>query len=72
MTTLFIAAMIFFDLKMNGDYLSLMILVALGTITLFGIGLAVGGWAKNENQAAPLSQIVVFPMMFLSGMSSSV
>ncbi len=65
--TLFIAAMIFFDLKMNGDYLSLIILVALGTITLFGIGLAVGGWAKNENQAAPLSQIVVFPMMFLSG-----
>jgi ABC-2 type transport system permease protein len=34
---------------------------------LFGIGLAIGGWAKNENQAAPISQLVTLPMMFLSG-----
>jgi ABC-2 type transport system permease protein len=64
---LFVAAKIFFDLNMNGDYLSLAAIVVMGTIALFGIGLAVGGWAKNENQAAPLAQIVVFPMMFLSG-----
>ncbi|HRV75985.1 MAG: ABC transporter permease [Candidatus Nomurabacteria bacterium] len=64
---MFVAARIFFDLNMNGDYLSLMAIVVLGTITLFGIGLAIGGWAKNENQAAPLAQIVTFPMMFLSG-----
>jgi ABC-2 type transport system permease protein len=36
-------------------------------LTLFGIGLAIGGWAKNENQAAPLANIVTFPLMFLSG-----
>jgi len=65
--TMFIAATIFFDLNMNGDYLSLAAIVVMGTITLFGIGLAVGGWAKNENQAAPLAQIITFPMMFLSG-----
>ena len=29
--------------------------------------MAIGGWAKNENQAAPVAQIVVFPMIFLSG-----
>jgi ABC-2 type transport system permease protein len=34
---------------------------------ILGIGLAVGGWAKNERQAAPLANIIVFPMMFLSG-----
>jgi ABC-2 type transport system permease protein len=34
---------------------------------ILGIGLAIGGWAKNERQAAPLANIVVFPMMFLSG-----
>jgi ABC-2 type transport system permease protein len=34
---------------------------------LFGIGLALGGWAKNENQAAPLAQLVTLPMLFLSG-----
>jgi ABC-2 type transport system permease protein len=34
---------------------------------ILGIGLAIGGWSKNERQAAPLSNIIVFPMMFLSG-----
>lgn len=66
-TAMFIVAMSFFDLKMKGDYVSLFVLVVVGTIVLFGIGLAVGGWAKNENQAAPLAQIFSFPMMFLSG-----
>ena len=56
-----------FDLNMRGDYLSLLVIVLLGTATMFGIGLAVGGWAKNENQAAPLGNIISFPMMFLSG-----
>lgn len=65
--SLFVCARLFFHLNMNGDYLSLVMLVILGIFTMFGIGLAIGGWAKNENQAAPLAQIVVFPMMFLSG-----
>jgi ABC-2 type transport system permease protein len=64
---MFIAALLIFDLEMRGDYLNLGIVVILGTVLLFGIGLAIGGWAKNENQAAPLSQLVVLPMMFLSG-----
>jgi ABC-2 type transport system permease protein len=29
--------------------------------------LSLGGWAKNERQAAPLSNLITFPMMFLSG-----
>lgn len=61
------AAVIFFDLSMKGSYLSLGLVVLLGTVLLFGIGLALGGWAKNENQAAPLAQLVTLPMMFLSG-----
>jgi ABC-2 type transport system permease protein len=52
---------------MNGDYISLVLMVVLGVAVLFGIGLAVGGWAKNENQAAPLANLITFPMMFLSG-----
>ncbi len=52
---------------MKGSYLSLGLVVLLGTVLLFGIGLALGGWAKNENQAAPLAQLVTLPMMFLSG-----
>lgn len=64
---MFVTALLVFDLNMRGNYLSLAFVVILGTVMLFGIGLAVGGWAKNENQAAPLGQVVSLPMMFLSG-----
>ncbi|HYF96851.1 MAG TPA: ABC transporter permease, partial [Patescibacteria group bacterium] len=64
---MFISAVVFFDLNMRGSYLNLMAVVLLGTILMFGIGLSLGGWAKNENQAAPLAQLVALPMMFLSG-----
>lgn len=64
---MFAAALTIFDLNMRGSYFNLMFVVVLGTVMLFGIGLALGGWAKNENQAAPLAQLVTLPMMFLSG-----
>jgi ABC-2 type transport system permease protein len=64
---LFIVAKLVFHLNMRGDYLSLAAIVVLGTGVLFGIGLAIGGWARNENQAAPLANLLSFPMMFLSG-----
>lgn len=64
---MFVAATLFFDLNMRGNYLILASVVLLGVTLMFGIGLAIGGWAKNENQAAPLAQIATLPMMFLSG-----
>jgi ABC-2 type transport system permease protein len=64
---MYLVAVLVFGFNMRGDYLSFAIIVILGVILMFGIGLAVGGWAKNENQAAPLTQIIVFPMIFLSG-----
>ncbi len=65
--TMFIVALTVFDLSMRGDYINFAIVVLLGATLMFGIGLAIGGWAKNENQAAPLGNLVSFPMMFLSG-----
>ncbi|HSX18464.1 MAG TPA: ABC transporter permease [Candidatus Saccharimonadales bacterium] len=56
-----------FHFKIIGNYFELAVFIVLGILTIFGIGLAIGGWAKNENQAAPLANIVVFPMLFLSG-----
>lgn len=56
-----------FDFQMQGDYLSFIVLIILGITLMFGFGLAIGGWAQNENQAAPLSNMLAFPMMFLSG-----
>lgn len=51
---MFVVGLTVFNLNMRGNYLVLGLLVSLGAIMLFGIGLAVGGWAKNERQAAPL------------------
>lgn len=64
---MFAAALLIFDLNMRGSYFNMLIVIVLGVVVLFGIGLAIGGWAKNENQAAPLAQIATLPMMFLSG-----
>lgn len=64
---MFAAAVLVFDLNMRGNYLNLLAVVILGVTLLFGIGLAIGGWARTENQAAPLAQIATLPMMFLSG-----
>ncbi len=63
----FVVAILAFDLKVVGNWFELAVFIVLGIIAIYGIGLAIGGWAKNERQAAPLSNIVVFPMMFLSG-----
>ena len=64
---MFAVAMLAFDLRVVGNYFELALFLVLGIICILGIGLALGGWAKNERQAAPLSNIIVFPMMFLSG-----
>lgn len=64
---MFVVAMAVFHLKVVGNYLELAVFLAYGIIMILGIGLALGGWARNERQAAPLGNIIVFPMMFLTG-----
>lgn len=63
----FAVALTVFDLKVDGNYLEIILFTVLSIFMILGIGLAIGGWAKNERQAAPLSNIIVFPMLFLSG-----
>lgn len=64
---MFGVAIAVFHLQVVGNYFELVAFLVLGITMILGIGLALGGWAKNERQAAPLSNIIVFPMMFLSG-----
>lgn len=64
---MFAVAITVFHLKVVGNYLEIAVFLVLSIFMILGIGLAVGGWAKNERQAAPLANIIVFPMMFLSG-----
>ena len=67
MVIMFLVALSVFGLNMAGNYLELAVFLTLSIIAILGIGLALGGWAKNERQVAPLDNIVVFPMLFLSG-----
>lgn len=62
-----LVALFVFDFNMRGDWLQLGILAVFAIILMFGFGLAIGGWAKNETQSAALTQIVALPLMFLSG-----
>lgn len=64
---MYVVAILVFDFSMQGNWLELIIFAILGILTMFGFGLVIGGWARNENQSAALTNIVAFPMMFLSG-----
>ncbi|HSX16824.1 MAG TPA: ABC transporter permease [Patescibacteria group bacterium] len=67
LAVMFAVAIAVFDLHVVGNWLSIIVWLVLSITMILGIGLAIGGWARNERQAAPLANIVVFPMMFLSG-----
>jgi ABC-2 type transport system permease protein len=56
-----------FGLQMFGDYLTLLVIVLIGSAIFLAVGFAIAGWAKNEDQAAPVANLVSLPMMFLSG-----
>ncbi|HVX24262.1 MAG TPA: ABC transporter permease [Candidatus Saccharimonadales bacterium] len=64
---MFLAAIKVFGLHVTGNYFEIALFLAFSITMILGIGLSIGGWAKNERQAAPLGNIIVFPMMFLSG-----
>jgi ABC-2 type transport system permease protein len=67
MVIMFAVALTVFHAKIVGNIFEVAVYIILSIIMILGIGLAVGGWARNERQAAPLGNIVTFPMMFLSG-----
>lgn len=57
----------FYHLHFEGTLASLIPFLIISIVVIFGFGLAIGGWAKSEDRAAPLTNLVSFPMMFLSG-----
>jgi ABC-2 type transport system permease protein len=64
---MFIVGTLVFNFNMRGSWLSLLPFILLSTWMMIGFGLLIGGWARNENQSAPVSNLIAFPMMFLSG-----
>jgi ABC-2 type transport system permease protein len=56
-----------FGVAISGNLLSLVPLVALGTLCFVAIGLFVGSIAKTEDAAAAMANLVTLPMTFLAG-----
>ncbi len=56
-----------FHLHLAGSVVNLLVMATLGVIVFLAFGFAIAGWAKDENQAAPVANLVSFPMLFLSG-----
>ncbi|MCH7739973.1 MAG: ABC transporter permease [Chloroflexi bacterium] len=50
-----------------GAWLSMTLLALMGGALFLSLGLAISGMAKTEEVAAPVSNIIALPMMFLSG-----
>lgn len=67
LAVMFIVGMTVFGFDMRGEWTQIVPFLLLGTITIMGFGLLIGGAVKNENQAAALTNLTAFPMMFLSG-----
>ncbi len=49
------------------NWIDLSIMALFGGALFTVLGLAISGWAKTEDVAAPVANIVTLPMMFLSG-----
>tara|TARA_A100001037_G_scaffold291213_1_gene305002 strand:- start:14686 stop:15825 length:1140 start_codon:yes stop_codon:yes gene_type:complete len=47
--------------------INLSIVSIMGGVLFISMGLAISGWSKTEDTAAPMANLVTLPMMFLSG-----
>lgn len=65
--TMIIIGLLVFKFNMRGDWLVFGAYAIISIVMILGFGLLIGAWARNENQSSPLSNLVSFPMMFLSG-----
>lgn len=57
----------YYGLELTGHWWLCLPLIACGTLAFMSIGLVVGSWAKSEEAANGLAQIIILPMAFLSG-----
>jgi ABC-2 type transport system permease protein len=56
-----------FNFHLLGNMFEFLVIAIMGTLVFLSFGFLVAGWAKDENQAAPIANLISFPMMFLSG-----
>ena len=62
-----LAVGLWFGLHLVGSVALLLAISVLGSCIFLAMGFAIAGWAKNEDQASPVANLISLPMMFLSG-----
>ncbi|NLK99493.1 MAG: ABC transporter permease [Clostridiales bacterium] len=65
--SLFAVTVLFFDFKMEGSIVEFIIGWLLVMVSMFSIGMMVGGIAKNTKVAGIIASILYFPMLIFSG-----
>jgi ABC-2 type transport system permease protein len=60
-------AVLLFNVHVVGSLAAILLLALIGGGIFISMGFAVSGWARTEEVAAPLANIIAMPMMFLSG-----
>jgi ABC-2 type transport system permease protein len=67
MTVMIGVGVLFLNLHFIGNFLVLYLLGILGAVVFLGIGFALAGISRSEDQVAPLANVITLPMMALSG-----
>lgn len=65
--SLFAVAVIFFGFRMEGSILQFLLGWILVMVSMFSIGMMVGGIAKNSKIAGVIASLLYFPMLVFSG-----
>ncbi|MFC4913481.1 ABC transporter permease [Actinomadura gamaensis] len=64
---LLVAQLPFFGLKLQHAWWMSIPLVVCGVLTFLSLGMLVGAWAKTQETAQTVTQLIVLPMAFLGG-----
>jgi ABC-2 type transport system permease protein len=62
-----VASLPYFGLKLTAYWWMVIPLITAGTLAFLSIGLLAGAWAKTQESASAIVNIIVLPMAFLSG-----
>jgi ABC-2 type transport system permease protein len=60
-------AWVVYGLNIQGSWLLILVVILVGQLAFLAIGFAISGFARNAETAASYSNLVTFPMLFLSG-----
>lgn len=64
---LYLCAAIFFDFQFQGSLLKFLVYYLLAALSMFSIGIMVGGVAPNTKTASIVASVLYFPMLVFSG-----